>query len=115
METLAIVAYEQPVVRAAIERIRGVHCGDVLRQLLEQNFIKIVGRSEELGRPFLYGTTKRFLQAFGLMRIEDLPEREYDWATAEEANQIVDEIVKDDEKKARELTEGEATTDSESV
>lgn len=101
METLAIVAYEQPVVRAAVERVRGVHCGDVLRQLLEQNLIKIVGRSEELGRPFLYGTTKRFLQMFGLMRIEDLPEREYGWATAEEANEIVDEIVEADREAAR--------------
>ena len=111
METLVIVAYEQPVVRAAIERVRGVHCGDVVRQLLEQNFIKIVGRSEELGRPFLYGTTKRFLQAFGLMRIEDLPKREFDWATAEEANQIVDEIVEDDEKRAQGLIEGESSAE----
>ena len=99
METLVVVAYEQPVVRATIERVRGVHCGDVLRQLLEQGLIKIVGRSEELGRPFLYGTTKRFLQMFGLMRIEDLPEREYGWATQEEADQIVEEIIEADKEE----------------
>ena len=102
METLVVVAYEQPVVRSTIERVRGVHCGDVLRQLLEQGLIKIVGRSEELGRPFLYGTTKRFLQMFGLMRIEDLPKREYGWATKEEADQIVEEIVEADKESAAE-------------
>lgn len=102
METLAIIAYEQPVLRATVERVRGARCGDVLRQLLEKDLIKIVGRSEELGRPFIYGTTKKFLQAFGLARIEDLPHREYDWATAEEANQIVEEIVEVDDEVARE-------------
>lgn len=106
METLAIVAYEQPVVRATVERVRGVHCGDVLRQLLEQNLIKIVGRSEELGRPFLYGTTKRFLQMFGLMRIEDLPEREFGWATKKEADEIVEEILEEDKEKTSEASSG---------
>lgn len=72
METLAIVAYKQPVLRAEIESIRGVQCGEVLRQLSEKNLIKIVGRSEELGRPFLYGTTPYFLQVFGLNSLNDL-------------------------------------------
>lgn len=102
METLAIVAYEQPVLRANVERIRGARCADVLRQLLEQDLIRIVGRSDELGRPFLYGTTKRFLKLFGLARIEDLPQREYDWATAQEAKEIVEEIVEVDDERARE-------------
>ena len=102
METLAIIAYEQPVLRATIERIRGVHCGEMLRQLLERDLIKIVGRSEELGRPFLYGTTKKFLLAFGLAKIEDLPYREYAWATADEAKEIVEEIVEYDAQKAQE-------------
>ncbi|MBR5627077.1 MAG: SMC-Scp complex subunit ScpB [Thermoguttaceae bacterium] len=75
METLAIIAYKQPILRVQIEKIRGVQCGDILRQLLEQNLIRITGRSDELGRPFLYGTTKRFLQVFGLVRLEDLPVR----------------------------------------
>jgi segregation and condensation protein B len=73
METLAIVAYRQPILRASIERIRGAACGDILRQLMDQNLIQIVGRLEEPGRPFLYGTTKRFLQVFGLTDLGALP------------------------------------------
>jgi len=73
METLSIIAYKQPVLRATVEKIRGVQCGELIRQLLEQDLIKIFGKSEELGRPFLYGTTKRFLQVFGLNRLEELP------------------------------------------
>lgn len=77
METLAIIAYRQPVLRADIEQIRGVSCGEVLRQLMEKKFIKISGRSEELGRPFLYSTTKYFLKYFGLDKVEDLPKSDY--------------------------------------
>jgi len=73
METLAVVAYRQPVLRAAIEAVRGVQCGEVLRQLMERDLVRIVGRSEELGRPFLYGTTRRFLQVFGLRHLDELP------------------------------------------
>jgi segregation and condensation protein B len=73
METLAVVAYRQPVLRAEIEAIRGVQCGEILRQLLERDLVRIVGRSEELGRPFLYGTTRAFLQAFGLRHLDELP------------------------------------------
>lgn len=73
LETLAIVAYRQPVMRADIEAIRGVQCGEMLRQLMERELVKIVGRAPELGRPFLYGTTKHFLEAFGLASLEDLP------------------------------------------
>lgn len=76
METLAVIAYKQPILRASIERIRGVACGDILRQLLDLNLIRITGRLEEPGRPFLYGTTKRFLQVFGLVDLNDLPRRE---------------------------------------
>lgn len=77
LETLAVVAYRQPVLRAAIESIRGVQCGEILRQLMERDLVKIVGRAAELGRPFLYGTTKRFLQVFGLRDLEELPRAEY--------------------------------------
>lgn len=73
METLAVIAYRQPVHRAEIERLRGVQCSDLIRQLLDRDLVKIMGRSEELGRPFLYGTTKLFLQIFGLGSLRELP------------------------------------------
>lgn len=73
LETLAVVAYRQPVPRADVEAIRGVQSGEILRQLMERDLVKIVGRSPELGRPFLYGVTKRFLRIFGLRHLEDLP------------------------------------------
>jgi len=73
LETLAVVAYRQPIVRAEIDGIRGVNSGDVLRQLMEKDLVKIWGRSEDLGRPFLYATTRRFLKLFGLGNLDDLP------------------------------------------
>lgn len=73
LETLAIVAYRQPVTRAEIESIRGVGCEEMLRQLMDRDLIAVGGRTEELGRPNVYQTSKRFLRAFGLSRIEDLP------------------------------------------
>ncbi len=73
METLAIVAYKQPILRAEIEAIRGVACGEVLRGLMDRHLVKIAGRAEELGRPILYGTTKLFLETFGLSSLDDLP------------------------------------------
>jgi len=76
METLAIVAYRQPILRADIESIRGVACGEVLRGLLERQLIRITGRAEVLGRPMLYGTTRRFLETFGLGGLDDLPKVE---------------------------------------
>ncbi|MBI3467017.1 MAG: SMC-Scp complex subunit ScpB [Planctomycetes bacterium] len=76
LETLAVIAYRQPTSRAEIEAIRGVHCGEILRQLMERDLIRITARSEDLGRPFLYATTKRFLQAFGLRHLDELPRAE---------------------------------------
>lgn len=73
VETLSIVAYKQPITRAHLEAIRGVACGEVLRSLLERKLVTIKGRAEELGRPILYGTTKEFLDAFGLSSLKDLP------------------------------------------
>jgi segregation and condensation protein B len=73
VETLAIIAYKQPLTRAHLESIRGVACGEVLRSLMERRMITIKGRAEELGRPMLYGTTKEFLDAFGLASLKDLP------------------------------------------
>lgn len=73
IETLAIIAYKQPMTRAELEAIRGVSCGEVLKSLLERRLITIKGRAEELGRPMLYGTTRDFLDHFGLASIKDLP------------------------------------------
>ncbi|HYE60516.1 MAG TPA: SMC-Scp complex subunit ScpB [Phycisphaerales bacterium] len=73
VETLAIIAYKQPLTKAALEAIRGVSCGEVLKTLMERRLVTIKGRAEELGRPMLYGTTKQFLDQFGLASIKDLP------------------------------------------
>ena len=73
LESLAIICYRQPIMRAEIEAIRGVASGEVLRGLLERRLVKIVGRAEVLGRPMLYGTTKEFLKVFGLASLDDLP------------------------------------------
>jgi segregation and condensation protein B len=73
VETLAIIAYKQPITRATLEAIRGVACGEVLRSLMERRLVVIKGRAEELGRPILYGTSKEFLDAFGLSSLKDLP------------------------------------------
>lgn len=74
LETLAIVAYKQPILRADVEAIRGVACGETIRSLMEKHLVKIAGRAEEPGRPILYGTTKRFLELFGLNSLKDLPQ-----------------------------------------
>jgi len=76
LETLAIIAYKQPIIRVDIESIRGVGAGEMVRQLAEKGLVKIVGRAEELGRPLLYGTTRKFLEVFGLNNLEDLPTAE---------------------------------------
>ncbi len=73
LETLAIVAYKQPIIRADIEQIRGVDCGGVLRMLLERKLIKVLGRREIPGRPLIYATTKHFLEMFELKDLKDLP------------------------------------------
>lgn len=74
LETLAIIAYKQPILRADIEAIRGVACGETVRSLMEKHLVKIAGRAELPGRPILYGTTKRFLEVFGLNSLKDLPQ-----------------------------------------
>jgi segregation and condensation protein B len=76
METLAIIAYKQPIIRADIEAIRGVAVGEVIRSLMYKGLVKITGRAEILGHPMLYGTTKKFLEIFGLNSLKDLPKAE---------------------------------------
>ena len=73
IETLSVIAYQQPVMRAEVEAVRGVGCGEVIRQLMDRGFVRISGRSEDLGRPFLYSTSKGFLEIFGLNTLEELP------------------------------------------
>lgn len=74
LETLAIIAYKQPTTRAEIEDLRGVDVSGVITTLTERNLIKIVGKKEVIGHPFLYGTTDKFLEHFGLKSIQDLPD-----------------------------------------
>lgn len=73
LETLAIIAYKQPVTRLDIESIRGVNTDGVIKNLLEKGLIRIVGKKEVIGRPFVYGTSKQFLEYFGLNSIAELP------------------------------------------
>jgi len=76
LETLSIIAYKQPVTKIEIESIRGVNVDGVIKNLLEKGLIRIVGRKEVVGRPFVYGTTRSFLEYFGLNSLEELPEVE---------------------------------------
>ena len=76
LETLSIIAYRQPVIRADIEAIRGVACGEVIGRLRDMGLVRIVGRAEVVGRPLLYGTTRKFLDVFGLADLNDLPPME---------------------------------------
>ncbi len=73
LETLAIIAYKQPVIRSDVEYLRGVDCGGIMRMLLERKFIRILGRKEIPGRPMIYGTTRYFLEVFDLKDLKDLP------------------------------------------
>jgi len=73
LETLAIIAYKQPMIRIDVEHLMGVDCGGVLRMLLERKLIRVLGRKEIPGRPLIYATTKQFLQVFDLKNLKDLP------------------------------------------
>jgi segregation and condensation protein B len=74
LETLAIIAYKQPISKPIIEEIRGVNSNEVVNSLIEKGFVKFVGRSEAIGKPMLYGTTDDFLKHFGLLSIDELPQ-----------------------------------------
>lgn len=73
IESLAVIAYRQPITRAELEALRGVDCAGVLKSLGDRNLLRVIGRKEEAGRPLLYGTTKEFLELFGLSNLDDLP------------------------------------------
>jgi segregation and condensation protein B len=73
LETLSIIAYKQPIIKAEIEQLRGVNSDSAIKTLLEKRLIKVIGRKDAPGRPFLYGTTKEFLKYFGLKDLTELP------------------------------------------
>jgi segregation and condensation protein B len=73
LESLAIIAYRQPITRAEVEHLRGVDCGGVLKSLLEKRLVKILGKKDIPGRPLIYGTSKEFLEVFGLKDLKSLP------------------------------------------
>ena len=98
LETLAIIAYKQPLVKAEIEDIRGVDSSGVLKGLLDKHMIKIVGRKDVAGRPILYATTREFLQYFGLRDISDLPTlKEFTELMPEEDTQISEDVIPEPE------------------
>jgi segregation and condensation protein B len=76
LETLSIIAYKQPIIRADVEAIRGVACGEVIARLRDMGLVRVLGRAEIVGRPLLYGTTRKFLDVFGLADLDDLPPME---------------------------------------
>lgn len=107
LEVLALVAYRQPVLKADVDAIRGVKSGPHLRHLLDLRLIRIVGRAALPGRPFLYGTTREFLDRFGLESLQDLPESGRLTAPAEQIAEPVAEDAPDGGPEARaELAEG---------
>lgn len=73
LESLAIVAYRQPVTRAEVESVRGTQSSEILKQLMERGLVQVTGEEETLGRPYLYGTTRKFLEHFGMQNLDDLP------------------------------------------
>lgn len=97
LETLAIIAFKQPVTRVEVDSVRGVDSGGVLHTLMELNLIRLVGRSEGIGRPMLFGTTRDFMAHFGLRSLADLPKPKE-----------LEELLAEGERKARESGNGQA-------
>ena len=112
LETLAIIAYKQPITKPELEQIRGVNSDYILNTLLEKNLITITGRAETIGRPLLYGTTTEFLKYFGLYNLSDLPKpREIeeimkDEDFIEQKNKIMMNLVEETLEQELEETEG---------
>jgi segregation and condensation protein B len=116
LETLAIIAYKQPITKPELEQIRGVNSDYILNTLLEKNLITITGRAETIGRPLLYGTTTEFLKYFGLYNLSDLPKpREIEEIMKDEdfidqKNKIMMNYVEESIEKELENSEGENDT-----
>ncbi|RMF92903.1 MAG: SMC-Scp complex subunit ScpB [Candidatus Schekmanbacteria bacterium] len=105
LETLAVIAYKQPITKAEIEQIRGVNIGGTLKTLLERDLIKILGKKEAPGRPIMYGTTKTFLELFGLKDLSSLP-------TLKEFSELgfdLSDSQSEETNKGEEENEGETT------
>jgi segregation and condensation protein B len=118
LETLAIVAYKQPITRTEVEAIRGVNIGGIMRNLMERRLIKIVGKKDVPGKPMLYGTTQEFLQYFGLKDLSALPTlREFQELEAGE--EVMEEVPVADavasEEAASSVAETEPVTEAEEV
>lgn len=97
LEVLAIIAYNQPITRVMIDEMRGVACGQIVRKLTARGLVKTVGKSKMPGKPNLYGTTREFLDYFGLSTIEDLPKLDLEETTSEEETELFTSIYKDGE------------------
>jgi len=121
LETLAIIAYKQPVTRAEVESIRGVNSGGVMKALLDKDLVHIRGRKDAIGRPLIYGTTEKFLEIFGLNSLDDLPvlrdftEEDIEYGRTQQQTLVQQveeniEVIKDEdenEEKAEECHEPE--------
>ncbi len=108
LETLAIIAYKQPVIRSDVEHIRGVDCGGVLRVLLERQLIRVLGRKEIPGRPLIYATTKKFLEIFDLKDLKDLPSPKEIESFGQAINEGQVEVVEQDEADTQDQIESDA-------
>ena len=99
METLAIIAYKQPCTRADVDAVRGVQSAEMIKQLLERNLIRVSGEDDSLGRPYLYSTTRTFLESFGVTNLDDLPMAE----TLRVTHKEFDEPVESHDEAAEEV------------
>jgi len=118
LETLAIIAYKQPIIRSEIEKLRGVDSGAVIKNLIERSLIKIVGRKNIPGRPFLFGSTRRFLEVFGLDRLEGLPSlKEFDGLDESKLPTILRQKIPPElfDTEAKEEPETQSNADEEPV
>jgi segregation and condensation protein B len=113
VETLAIIAYRQPITRPEIDDVRGVDTGPVLKLLLERDLVRILGKRDEVGRPLIYGTTGNFLEFFGLRSLKDLPTlREFTELSDESREAFEDELGESPEDASRRTQEAEARVDA---
>ena len=109
VETLAIIAYRQPITRPEVDDVRGVDSGPVLKLLLERDLVRILGKRDEPGRPLIYGTTSHFLEFFGLKSLKDLPTlREFTELSDESRADFEDELGETPEDAAQRAAEAEA-------